>query len=110
MATNADHLHQWAQGVLSQKYTPEQIREMGKGKPKLAPYIPPTPYALEYAAKWMADQQLKTPAAEAAARNGGRLARAKLATAAEQERAERAEWKAKGLEAQVNGLLRGQRS
>jgi hypothetical protein len=44
-------IEQWALGVLSQNYTPEQIREMGKGKPKLAGYIPPSPYALELCGK-----------------------------------------------------------
>jgi hypothetical protein len=38
------------------------------------------------------------------------LATERKQTMTYQERAERAEWKAKGLEAQVNGLLRGQRS
>jgi hypothetical protein len=110
MTTNADNLHQWTQRVLSQNYAPEQIREMGKGKPKLASYIPPTPYALEYAAKWTAAHNAKLAAAKVTQGHSGRLAREKLATAAEQERAERAEWKTRGLEAQVNGLLRGQRS
>ena len=101
-------IEQWAVGVLSQNYTPEQIQEMGKGKPKLAVYIPPSPSALEYAAKWVADQQLKKAAAEAAARNGGRLARAKAETATHADRADRAEHRANGLEAQLDGLWRGQ--
>jgi hypothetical protein len=64
---------------------------------------------LAYAEQLAAEQKVKAAAAVTRAHNA-KLAEANKAATTYQERAETAESKAKGLEAQVNGLLRGQRS
>jgi hypothetical protein len=62
------------------------------------------------AALWLADRNAKLAAEKVTTAHNTALATERKQTMTYQERAERAEWKAKGLEAQVNGLLRGQRS
>jgi hypothetical protein len=65
---------------------------------------------LAYAEQLAAEQKAKATAIAVTRRHTSELAEANKVAMTYQGRAEAAEAKAKGLEAQVNGLLRGQRS
>jgi hypothetical protein len=63
-----------------------------------------------YAAEYAEDQRRKAEAAKVTAGHSTKLAHEKRATAEETERADRAEGKVRGLERQITGLLKGQRT
>jgi hypothetical protein len=65
---------------------------------------------LAHAEQWAKDLEAKKAAAKVTRAHQDRLDREKAATVEALEALERSEWKAKGLEAQIDGLLTGQRS
>ena len=62
------------------------------------------------AARYAEDQRQKAAATKVTRAHQDRLDREKAATAEALEALERSEWKSKGLETQIDGLLTGQRS
>jgi alpha-galactosidase/6-phospho-beta-glucosidase family protein len=104
-------IDQWARAALhATGHSDQQIEAMRKAKPKLAVYIPPSAESLAYAEQWVIDNNTKKAAAKVTTAHNSALDTERKRTMTYQERAEAAERQSKGLEAQVNGLLRGQRS